>query len=383
MAIVVDEYGGTAGLVTIEDLLEEIVGEIRDEDDVESEPIVDEGNGSYVFSAKVSFDELRERLGLEIEPEGFETVGGYVLTRARPRARRRRDVRARRPVRRSARGRAPAHPQGAGPPRGQPGAGARHAAHRPLSRDAQVRLRLAHRPAQRRQVDAAEPHHREKIAIVSDKPQTTRTRILAAKNYDDGQIVFVDTPGIHRPLHRMNVRMVDAAVETLREVDVVMLVHDASTRPGHGDEFVSNLLKDVKMPVVLVLNKIDLVAKTRLLPLIEQVQQWREFAAIVPVSAATGDGVERARAGAARADARRGAGVPGRLPDRSAGAGARRRDRPREGPAAHARRAAVLDRGRRRPVRRERARAHPAGSTARSTSRRSRRSRSSSAAPAT
>jgi CBS domain containing-hemolysin-like protein len=81
MAIVVDEYGGTAGLVTIEDLLEEIVGEIRDEDDVESEPIVDEGNGSFVFSAKVSFGELRERLGLEIEPEGFETVGGYVLAR--------------------------------------------------------------------------------------------------------------------------------------------------------------------------------------------------------------------------------------------------------------------------------------------------------------
>ena len=81
MAIVVDEYGGTAGLVTIEDLLEEIVGEIRDEDDVESDPIVDEGNGSYVFSAKVSFDELRDRLDLEIESEGFETVGGYVLSR--------------------------------------------------------------------------------------------------------------------------------------------------------------------------------------------------------------------------------------------------------------------------------------------------------------
>ena len=81
MAIVVDEYGGTAGLVTIEDLLEEIVGEIRDEDDVESEPIVEEGNGSYIFSAKVSFDDLRERLGLEIESEGFETVGGYILSR--------------------------------------------------------------------------------------------------------------------------------------------------------------------------------------------------------------------------------------------------------------------------------------------------------------
>jgi putative hemolysin len=81
MAIVVDEYGGTAGLVTLEDLLEEIVGEIRDEYDVETEPVIDEGNGSWIFSAKASIDEVRERLGVEIEPKGFETVGGYVLTR--------------------------------------------------------------------------------------------------------------------------------------------------------------------------------------------------------------------------------------------------------------------------------------------------------------
>ena len=132
-----------------------------------------------------------------------------------------------------------------------------------------------------------------KVAIVSDKPQTTRNRILAVKTYDDGQIVFVDTPGIHRPLHRLNVRMVDAAVDTLREVDLVTLVFDASTRPGHGDEFVSNLLRDLKVPAVLVLNKIDLVGKAKLLPLMEEVQKWHPFAAIVPVSAATGDGVER------------------------------------------------------------------------------------------
>ena len=85
-----------------------------------------------------------------------------------------------------------------------------------------------------------------KVAIVSDKPQTTRGRILGVKNYSDGQIVFVDTPGIHRPLHRLNVRMVDAAVETLREVDVVALILDASTKPGHGDEFVAALLDKVR-----------------------------------------------------------------------------------------------------------------------------------------
>ena len=81
IAIVVDEYGGTAGLVTIEDLLEEIVGEIRDEYDVESEPIVDEGGGRFVFNGKVDIDEVKNRLNVQIEREGFETVGGYLLNR--------------------------------------------------------------------------------------------------------------------------------------------------------------------------------------------------------------------------------------------------------------------------------------------------------------
>jgi putative hemolysin len=81
IAIVVDEYGGTAGLATIEDILEEIVGEIRDEYDVETEPVTEEPDGAFVFSGKVNFDEVRDHLHVEVEPEGFETVGGYVLTR--------------------------------------------------------------------------------------------------------------------------------------------------------------------------------------------------------------------------------------------------------------------------------------------------------------
>jgi CBS domain containing-hemolysin-like protein len=79
-AIVVDEYGGTAGLVTIEDMLEEIVGEIRDEYDVETDPIVEESDGVFVFSAKVDIDTAAERLGIDIERDGFETVGGFIVT---------------------------------------------------------------------------------------------------------------------------------------------------------------------------------------------------------------------------------------------------------------------------------------------------------------
>ena len=140
-----------------------------------------------------------------------------------------------------------------------------------------------------------------KLAIVSDKPQTTRTRILGVKNYaEDGarglspaQVVFVDTPGIHRPLHRMNVRMVDIAVEAMREVDVVGLVVDVAEPPGKGDRFVRDLLKDIKAPVFLILNKIDLIKKTRLLPLLQQYGESGLFAEIVPVSATTGDNVDR------------------------------------------------------------------------------------------
>lgn len=132
-----------------------------------------------------------------------------------------------------------------------------------------------------------------KLAIVSDKPQTTRNRILGVKNYADAQVVFLDTPGIHRPLHRMNVRMVDAALETMREVDVLGLVVDATEPPGKGDRYVLDLVKDVRVPVFLILNKIDLIKKTRLLPLMQQYGATGTFAEIVPISAATGDNVDR------------------------------------------------------------------------------------------
>jgi GTP-binding protein Era len=132
-----------------------------------------------------------------------------------------------------------------------------------------------------------------KIAIVSDKPQTTRTRILGVKNYPDAQVVFLDTPGIHRPLHRMNVRMVDVAVDTIHEVDVLGLVVDANEPSGKGDKFVIDLVKNVKAPVLLILNKIDLMKKNRLLPIMEQYGKVGTFAEIIPISASTGENVDR------------------------------------------------------------------------------------------
>jgi GTP-binding protein Era len=134
-----------------------------------------------------------------------------------------------------------------------------------------------------------------KLAIVSDKPQTTRNRIVAVRNYAGdpaAQVIFVDTPGIHRPLHKMNVRMVGMALESIGEVDLIGLVRDATDGMGAGDRFVLRSLEKAAVPVILVLNKIDLVAKPRLLPIIDWYRRQREFAAIVPVSALTGDGVD-------------------------------------------------------------------------------------------
>lgn len=133
----------------------------------------------------------------------------------------------------------------------------------------------------------------QKLAIVSDKPQTTRHRIVGVRNTPAGQIVFIDTPGIHKPMHRMNRRMVDTATETLREVDVVVLVVDVTTPPGAGDRFVIELVRNAKSKSVLALNKVDRVRKTDLLPIINHYAHAAEFAAIVPVSAFTGDGVDR------------------------------------------------------------------------------------------
>jgi GTP-binding protein Era len=150
----------------------------------------------------------------------------------------------------------------------------------------------------------------QKLAIVSDKPQTTRTRVVGVKNYEgQGQVVFVDTPGVHKPTHRMNVRMVDVALEAMRQVDVLCLVVDAAafgkgpgvrhspgtereSAAGSGDQYMLDLLKDVKTPAILALNKVDLIAKNRLLPIIEHYRGAHAFVEFVPLSAGDGTNVD-------------------------------------------------------------------------------------------
>jgi len=125
----------------------------------------------------------------------------------------------------------------------------------------------------------------EKISIISDKPQTTRNRIRGILTLPDAQLVFLDTPGIHKPLHKMNEIMVQTALGTYSEVDMIMLLVEATERPGAGDKFIIDTLARIKTPVLLVINKVDLIAKERLLPLMQELSGLYPFAEIIPVSA--------------------------------------------------------------------------------------------------
>ena len=137
----------------------------------------------------------------------------------------------------------------------------------------------------------------EKIAIVSEKPQTTRTRILGVVHAPGAQIALLDTPGLHKPQHLLNRRMVRTAVETLVEADLLFVLMDATTLPGPGDlmvlDHVKAALKKQVRPVILVLNKVDLVNKMKLLPVIETYAKMYAWTEVVPVSAQTGDNLER------------------------------------------------------------------------------------------
>jgi GTP-binding protein Era len=132
----------------------------------------------------------------------------------------------------------------------------------------------------------------EKISIVTEKPQTTRNVIRGIVNRPEGQIVVVDTPGVHKPVHRMNRVMMKSVREAMSEVDVIALIVDASQPFGKGDQFTVELVSNAKIPKVLILNKIDKVRKPDLLPVIDRYSRLTKFDDIVPISALTGENVE-------------------------------------------------------------------------------------------
>lgn len=133
----------------------------------------------------------------------------------------------------------------------------------------------------------------QKIAITANKPQTTRNRILGIHTTAAAQVLFLDTPGIHKATGKLNQYMVDQALSACRGVDAVLFLVEATDSVGGGDDYILDILAQSDIPVVLVINKVDLVDKEKLLPLIAQYAERFDFKEIVPLSAYTGQGVER------------------------------------------------------------------------------------------
>lgn len=131
----------------------------------------------------------------------------------------------------------------------------------------------------------------QKIAIMSDKPQTTRSRIQCILTQDDAQFIFLDTPGIHKPKFKLGEYMLKAAEGTLKEVDAIFFVIDATEKFGGGEKYILERLSETSQPVILVINKIDLLSRAELLPLIAAYSERYKFAATVPISAAEGTNV--------------------------------------------------------------------------------------------
>lgn len=133
----------------------------------------------------------------------------------------------------------------------------------------------------------------QKIAIMSDKPQTTRNKVQGVLTLEDSQLIFIDTPGIHKPKHRLGDFMMKVAQNTLKEVDLVLFMVNAQEGYGRGEEFIIEKLQNVKTPVFLVINKIDLIHPDELIKLIESYNEKFNFAEIVPISALEGNNVEK------------------------------------------------------------------------------------------
>jgi len=133
----------------------------------------------------------------------------------------------------------------------------------------------------------------QKIAIMSDKPQTTRNKVQGVLTTNDSQMIFIDTPGIHKPKHKLGDFMMKIAINTLKEVDLILCMINADEGFGRGDEFIIEKLKDVRTPVFLVINKIDLIQPDTLLSIIDQYKEMYNFKEIIPISALEGNNIDR------------------------------------------------------------------------------------------
>jgi len=128
---------------------------------------------------------------------------------------------------------------------------------------------------------------------MSDKPQTTRNKVQGVLSTNDSQMIFIDTPGIHKPKHRLGDFMMKIAINTLKEVDLILCMINADEGFGRGDEFIIEKLKDVRTPVFLVINKIDLVQPDKLLSIMDQYKEMFDFKEIIPISALEGNNIDR------------------------------------------------------------------------------------------
>lgn len=133
----------------------------------------------------------------------------------------------------------------------------------------------------------------QKISIISDKPQTTRNRILGVKHLRNGQMVFFDTPGIHKARTKLNQRLVQAALDSLQEVDLIFFLVEPDPEPGEGDLFIADHLKKIETPKILVVNKVDLIKAERLIPILDLYGRRGAFSEMIPISALTGENVDR------------------------------------------------------------------------------------------
>jgi GTP-binding protein Era len=132
----------------------------------------------------------------------------------------------------------------------------------------------------------------QKVAIVSDKPQTTRTSIIGIKTTSKGQVIFIDNPGIHKPLHKLNKRMMHFVYSSLETADVLCLLIDVTLKFGQGDQFVIDRLKKISTPIFLLINKVDIIKKDKILLVIDKYKDLLPFAEIIPISALKGTNIK-------------------------------------------------------------------------------------------